>query len=282
AAFERRIIMRSALSAAEMARFRCDGLVVLPDQFSPAEVEALSEALERLRRRGRDLQQTGVRDGALYVMQPSSTGPSIHRVVWCGAAEPELAALGRDPRLLNPVGALLECTVVDQLINQAHFKDPQSGVEFPLHQDAWNRRYGTELWRDSSDDGAYIQLLLTIDPMTEDNGPLLYIPGSHRAGALLGDDRRARVDAIAANTPPRPIIAPPGALVLFGPFLVHGSAPNRSPQSRRVMVNGYARTGVNRRHYHGAAFGRRIKIDDSVEHSVAPVVLRDSSSQLRT
>ncbi|MEL7368665.1 MAG: phytanoyl-CoA dioxygenase family protein [Myxococcota bacterium] len=274
--------MKTALTTAEAARFRRDGILVLPDQFNADEIQALARALDRLRGRSVDLQQTDVRDGALFVMQPSAKGASIHRVVWCGAAEPALAALGHDPRILDRVGALLGSDRVDQLINQVHFKEPESGVEFPLHQDAWNRRYGTDLWRDASDDGGYIQVLLTVDPMTKNNGPLLYIPGSHRGGAILGDGRRARVDALAANTPPQPIEASPGSLVLFGPFLVHGSTANRSRSARRVLVNGYARTGVNRRRYHGAGMGQLRRVGRLNEHSSGHVVLSDSSSQLRT
>ena len=250
------------ISGEDHARFCREGLLVLPGQFDSAELMALTQALDRLRARAENMTVTAVQGGAQFVMKDTGDlgTPSVQRVVWCGAAETVLAALGQDPRILNRAAALLGTSTVDQLINQAHFKEPGDGVDFPLHQDAWNRRYGTDLWNDSFSDGSYVQVLLTVDSMTEENGPLLYVPGSHRLGPLLGADRRAQIDALVARTAPRPVIAEPGTLVFFGPFLIHGSSPNRSASPRRVVINGFARPGVNRRRYHGAGMGVRRQV----------------------
>ena len=272
------------LSPAEVAQFQEDGLLILPCQYSRAELDRLSEALDRLRDRGAQLTETADVGGARFVIEPTGTDgrPRIHRVVWCGATERALAALGEDERVLGRAAQLLGVREVDQLINQAHFKQPGDGVEFPLHQDAWNRRYGTDLWRDDSCDGAYVQVILTVDPMTESNGPLLYVPGSHRMGPVVGDDRKSRLEALAETHPPAPVIAPPGSLVFFGPFLVHGSTPNQSDRPRRIVVNGFARIGVNRRHYPGAGLGVRRRLPTAIEHPATTTVLPRGSPQFGT
>lgn len=261
--------MTVPLTPAEHAHFQREGLLVIPNQFSGEELDALRDDFQRLRRRADGLTATEERDGALFVVTPTSMAerPGVHRVVWCGAAEPGLAATGEDPRILGRAAQLLGASTVDQLVNQAHFKEPGDGVEFPLHQDAWNRRYGTDLWLDSGTDGSYVQVLLTIDRMTEANGPLLYVPGSHHRGPIMGDDRQARIDELARSIPPRAVVAEPGTLVFFGPFLVHGSTPNHSDRSRRVLINGFARRGVNRRVYHGAGRGVRRTVSPPNEHS---------------
>lgn len=247
------------LGAESRARYARDGFLVIPCAFSAPEVARAEAAFDRLCARGRTLPRTAEVDGATFVIAPSGPGREarLQRVVWCGAAEPLLGAIGLDPRVLGVALELLGEPSVDQLVNQAHPKAPLDGVEFPLHQDAWNRRVGTALWRDRSPDGGYVQALLTLDPMTDDRGPLLVVPGSHRLGPLLGVDREARLEAIVRAQPPVAITAPAGSLVFFGPFLVHGSAPNRGSGPRRVLVNGYARPGVNRRRYPGAGFGTR-------------------------
>lgn len=249
----------ATVSDAERARFLEEGVLVVRDAFGAGELEVLREAFEGLFARGARLDETADVDGARFVMAPTASGgrPAIQRVVWAGAAEPDLAAVGADPRLVDRACDLLGVDEVDQLINQAHIKRPHDGVCFPPHQDAWNRRHGTELWRDEVGDGSYVQCVLTVDDMREDNGPLTYVPGSHREGPILGEDREDRVAELCARTPLVPLVVPAGALIFFGPFLIHGSAPNVGETSRRILVDGYARPGVNRRRYPGAGLGVR-------------------------
>lgn len=257
-------VTEGSITPDEREGFERDGYLIRTAVFSQTEVAQLAAAFERLTRRADQIEVTTKVDGATFVLAPTGVGsaPRVQRVVWCGSAEPELLRPALDPRVLGPALDLLEAGSADQLVNQAHFKLPGDGVAFPLHQDAWNRRFGTALWRDRTPKG-YIQTLLTIDEMRTDNGPLVVIPGSHRHGALIGLDRQAKVETIAAQTPPQPILAPTGSLVFFGPCVVHGSAPNEGSKPRRVLVNGYARPGVNRRQYPGAGLGVRRSLPQS-------------------
>lgn len=248
---------RSRLDLARAA-LETDGYWVWPSAFAEAELHPAREAFARLERRAKAELTTFDGDGARFVLEPSAErAVALQRVVWCGGVEPELLTLGLDPRVLGLAMDLLGETEVDQLVNQAHFKRPRDGVGFPMHQDAWNRRWGSPLWLDRNPDGDYLQVLLTIDEMRFDNGPLLVAPASHRYGPLVGEKRRAQLDAVIRAHPPEAVVAPPGSLVFFGPFLVHGSEPNGGMHPRRVLVNGFARTGVNRRVYPGAGLGRR-------------------------
>lgn len=253
------------LTPDEKAAFEHAGYLVRKAAFDVEEVAALARAFDRLSDRARGLEATAQLDGATFVVGPTGprATPRVQRVVWCGAAEPLLLEAGMDRRALGPALDLLGTSAADHLVNQAHLKAPGDGVDFPLHQDAWNRRWGTALWRDRSFDGGYVQVLLTVDEMRADNGPLLVVPGSHGGGAILGLDRRARVEALAAQLKARPILAPPGSLVFFGPFLVHGSTPNESSAPRRALVNGFARPGVNRRSYPGAGLGFRRSLPEA-------------------
>lgn len=245
-----------SLSADEHARFREQGFLVREGAFGPEPLAEIEAAFERLRVRAQGLRCSGFVDGSHFVVTPGDP-ERIHRVVWCGAAEPALAAVGRDPRVLGPALELLGVSEADQLVNQAHFKQPHDGVSFPLHQDAWNRRHGTALWRDPAPDGGYVQVLLAVDAMTPDNGPLLAVPGSHRAGPIRALDRAERIAALEPHA--SALELEPGSLVFFGPFLVHGSRPNTGDRPRRALVNGYCRPGSNRRIYPGAGQGARRK-----------------------
>ena len=50
----------------------------------------------------------------------------------------------------------------------------------------------------------------------------------------------------------------PGDAVAFGPYVVHGSAPNEGAYARRTLLNGFALPGANRRVYPGCGVGEPV------------------------
>ena len=237
------------------------GFVVVPDSFSPAEVAEMRAAFERLERTARRLGSTRMHHGSRFVLEGAGGRQArIHRVVWCGAAEPVLSRFGRDRRLLEPAARLLGSATMNQLICQAHFKLPGDGVGFPWHQDSTHRRYGQEAaWRDANGRGSYVQTVIAIDDVNEDNGPLRFIPGSAKLGHLgLPDDGR-----LPEGLDPSRAVAPTmkaGSMLLFGPYTLHASAPNQSSRPRRTFINGFAYPGANSRVYPGQGAGRLLRL----------------------
>ncbi len=253
------------------------GFVTLRKLFGPGELAPIRRAFDRLRgdaeRLAHDLEPSPAGDrspnagsespamimhrGSQFVMDTSPH--RIRRVVWCGAAEPVLALIGADPRLLGPVSQLLGSRSMDHLINQAHFKSPGDGVAFPWHQDSTHRRYGTPQWRDPNGRGSYVQTVIAVDEVTRDNGPLSFIPGSCTRGHLdLAGDGSLPPEFDPA-TAVRPELQP-GDVVLFGPYTIHGSEPNESDRPRRALINGYAYPGANSRTYPGKGSGRSLSL----------------------
>jgi ectoine hydroxylase-related dioxygenase (phytanoyl-CoA dioxygenase family) len=156
----------------------------------------------------------------------------------------------------------------EQLLCQAHFKMPGDGVSFDWHQDIQHRDKGLGTWRDLNGRGSYVQTLLAVDDMRADNGPLQFVPqdavrtdargrlsdASFNYGTPMGAGGSDIVDASRAET----IIGEAGAVILFGPYAVHGSTANHSLAPRRVLINGYAHPGANGRVYPGVGSGRRL------------------------
>jgi ectoine hydroxylase-related dioxygenase (phytanoyl-CoA dioxygenase family) len=180
----------------------------------------------------------------------------IERIVWCGAAEPELAALGRDGRLLRVAAQILDSPLMSQLINQAHFKLPGDELEFPWHQDSTHRRYGQE-WTDVNGRGSYVQTVVAVDDMTESNGPLEFLPGSCRWGHLGLPEGQLPAGADLEDVVT--VTMPAGSVALFGPYTFHRSQPNRSSEPRRAFVNGFASPEANRRVYPGCGTGSPVE-----------------------
>ena len=250
------------LTQAQISEYFAAGYLVLKRTFSPADVAVLVEGFERLEERATRLQEAAVVDGASFVIERRAGGKlRIERIVWCGAAEPELLRLGHQRSVVIPVAELLGGPELDQLINQAHIKNPGDGTTFHFHQDSYHRRYGTELFTDVNGRGSFVQTLTAIDPMSAENGGLWVVPGSHLGGHIPTTDGRLPPDSFDAGLAV-PLTLDAGDTVMFGPFTVHGSGLNSGATPRRILINGFACSGANRRVYPGCGTGLRLKAWD--------------------
>ena len=247
------------LSAGEKRAFEDHGFIVLRGLFDAGEMAAARAAFERLFATAQTLRETGDHDGAFFVLSPPKDGMVVvQRVVWAGGSERVLLDLGEDPRLVQPALELLGTPACEQLLSQAHFKMPNDGVAFDWHQDIQHRDKGNGTWRDVTGRGSYVQTILLVDDMTEENGPLEFAPMDavhlDAEGRLV---REAPVDSSRAVS----VTGRAGDVLLFGPYAVHGSTPNTSNKPRRVLINGYAAPGANKRFYPGRGACRVLPLE---------------------
>ncbi len=252
------------LSEEQIDAFFEIGFVIVPDVFTPTEIEEMRAGFDRLLEMAYSLSEAGIHKGSDFAIDRLESGRIIiQRISWCGAAEPVLLAYGKDHRLLRMASQLLGSNEMNQLINQAHFKIPGDNVAFPWHQDSEHRGYGKPWWKDVNGRGSFVQQAIAIDDITEENGPLKFIPGSCKWGHL-GLLRRSEEECRAIVNPSDAItgIMKAGSVALFNPYIIHGSEPNRSQKPRRVFINGYAYPGANSRTYPGRGAGRLLKITD--------------------
>ena len=239
-----------ALDPDDVRTFHAGGFFVQRGLFGADEVASVRAALERLYATAQTLTATGDHDGAFFALgMPPGGGPVVvQRVVWAGGAEPSLLRLGEDPRLLAPALELLGTRTCEQLLCQAHYKMPNDGVAFDWHQDIQHRDKGNDTWRDVTGRGSYVQTILLVDDMTETNGPLEFLPA--QAVTLDGAGRLVR-DLPMETSRAVSVTGRAGDVLFFGPYAVHGSTPNVSTLPRRVLINGFAAPGANKRFYPG-------------------------------
>lgn len=241
------------LSQSQIDAFFRDGFFTLKKVFNAQEIKEMGSALDRITEVAKTIKTTTIVKGTQFVVE----GDRIDRVVWVGAIEPMLLKYSEHKKLLEPVSELLESKTMDQLICQYHPKLPGDNVSFDWHQDSSHRRYGTADWSDVNGKGSYVQTLIAIDPVTSDNGPVCFVPGSG-SGHLVSPT--GRLEDIVDVSKAIPLLMEPGDVAFFGPYVVHGSTPNRSNISRRVFINGYASPGANKRKYPGEGSGRTLTI----------------------
>ena len=166
------------------------------------------------------LSEPGIHNGSDFAIERKESGQVIiHRISWCGAAEPVLLAYGKDHRLLGMASQLLGSDEMNQLINQAHFKIPGDNVAFPWHQDSEHRGYGKPWWKDVNGRGSFVQQAIAIDDVTEESGPLKFIPKSCKLGHL-GLLSRSEEEYPALFNPDDAItgIMKAGSVALFNPL----------------------------------------------------------------
>ena len=156
--------------------------------------------------------------------------------------------LSRHPRLVEPLRQLFgEDVYVHQF--KINAKAPFEGELWQWHQD-----YGTWARDDGMPEARAMNIAVFLDEVMAVNGPLMFIPKSHKAGTLaaghdttttsyplwtLDNATVARLVREAEPTDGGPgIVAPtgkPGSVMMFHGNLVHASPPNMTPYPRKIV-----------------------------------------------
>ncbi|MER5554700.1 phytanoyl-CoA dioxygenase family protein [Streptomyces sp. NPDC002793] len=227
------------LTPGQVNAYRDRGFVVLRALFDAEEVESLRTAFER------DARAPGPH-------RVREDGTDELRAVYAShQRQPAFASLIRSPRLLGPARQLVgpELYMYQFKINS---KPAFSGGGWSWHQDfmAWQAA-------DHLPEPRLLNVALFLDDATEYNGPVVFLPGSHRRGAaggrsgsgtaLSGDHvdpdeialGRDEMRELVARHGMESAKGPAGSVVLFHPEVVHGSATNMSPLPRRLLIATY-------------------------------------------
>jgi ectoine hydroxylase-related dioxygenase (phytanoyl-CoA dioxygenase family) len=253
------------LSSDEIHDYFEIGWIVRRALFRADEVARMRACFDELEEIAGELPETGLHRGAHFVLGEKDGRRVVRRIVWAGGCQRYLLAIGNDERLTVPGAQLLRSNAMDHLLNQAHFKRPRDGVVFDWHQDIQHRDKGEGTWTDVNGCGSFVQTVIVLDEMTPDSGPLRFIPGSSKWGRVDFGDSAGDYPLQATKRPPQlreedavTIAAQAGDTLFFGPYTVHASFENTSDRYRRVLINGYASPGANRRVYPGDGAGRRL------------------------
>jgi ectoine hydroxylase len=151
---------------------------------------------------------------------------------------PVFARLARHPRMVDPVMQLFgESVYMHQF--KINGKAAFDGDVWQWHQD-----YGTWKNDDLMPTERAMNVAIFLDEVNEFNGPLMFIPGSHRKGVLdaehdvtttsyplwvINHETVAKLVARGGIVAPK---GPAGSMLLFHSCLVHGSGANLSPWNR--------------------------------------------------
>ena len=214
------------LTREQLEQFDRDGYLFFPSLFTPQEIAVLTDevpALYAQRRPGNVREKTG---------DVVRTNFAAHMY------SAPFARLARHPRMVQPVTQLFgEDVYMHQF--KINGKAAFDGDVWQWHQD-----YGT--WRadDQMPEARAMNVAIFLDEVNEFNGPLMFIPGSHKLGVLDADHDTSTTSyplwvinskTITALVERGGIVAPKGpagSMILFHGCLVHASTSNLSPWNR--------------------------------------------------
>jgi hypothetical protein len=221
-----------------------NGFVRIPAVFPRSEVAELARCFDEILTLGSGLTEVTKRGLAEFRVVPIHGKPTLKFAKWAASLHEGLNRFRTSPRLLEIVMTLLGPDLV-QITNQMHYKNPGDGVSFQMHQDCTFRKPDAA-YRDLARN--FLQSAIAVDPSTIENGCLQFVPTSHKEGRALleggyeGWDANESNRAVLARLPAAVNgLMDPGDVILWSPYTIHGSQPNRSPIPRRVYINGFAR-----------------------------------------
>jgi len=220
------------IDADALARYRRDGFIVVEGLLDDVTRQRMKQALAELIEKSRGVSQ----HDDTFDLEPSHSvqHPRVRRIKKPHVVHPVFSEFMRSPRLLAVLSALLGPSGVRLHGSKLNLKAPEIGSSVEWHQD-W------AFYPHTNDDILAVGVLL--DAATPENGPLMVLPGTHRGptfdhhgsdGLFCGamDPLRDRLDY--DNAPQ--LLGPAGSCSFHHVRAVHGSAQNRSNQSRNLLL----------------------------------------------
>lgn len=214
------------LVQSQLEQFEREGYLFFPSLFARDEVGVLTDEVPALYAQRRP---ENVRE---------KSGDAVRTNFAAHLYSAPFARLARHPRMVEPVKQIF-----GEDVYMHQFKvNGKMAFDGDLWQ--WHQDYGTWQRDDDMPEARAMNVAIFLDEVNEFNGPLMFIPGSHRAGVLVaGHDTSTTsyplwtIDhgTIAALVARGGIVAPKGpagSMILFHGCLVHASTANLSPWNR--------------------------------------------------
>jgi ectoine hydroxylase len=214
------------LSPEQIDRFEREGYLFFPELFSLEEVAVLKAEVPRLYAQHRP---ENVREKGSDAVR---TNFAAHLYSY------PFAKLARHPRMVAPVMQIYG----DDLYMHQFKINGKMAFDGDVWQ--WHQDYGTWKNDDLMPEPRAMNVAIFLDEVNEFNGPLMFIPGSHRLGVLDAEHDTSTTsyplwtinhDTIEKLVERGGIVAPKGpagSMILFHSCLVHASTSNLSPWNR--------------------------------------------------
>ena len=215
-----------------LREYQHNGLITFSTIFDDREISALKSELKRILELDSPYHLKAESGEFLGTTVMHKTSALYDRLV-------------RDERLIKPAEAILGGPVYAHQY-KVILKQPFGELSLPWHQD-----FGPWFHHDGMPQPKALSFGIFLDEVTEFNGPIVYIPGSHHQGLIeyeiLDVPGTTPIpslsnDTVASLVDSNGLVLPkgePGSMTLFHCCTAHASGPNLSPYHRRMIYVSY-------------------------------------------
>jgi ectoine hydroxylase len=216
------------LTEDQQQEFDRNGYLILPSLFSAEEVALLQAQLPHL----------FSEDNPANIREKD--GGAVRTAMGLHQRNPIFYKLSRHPRLVNPARQLLGSAL--------YIQQSKVNVKAAFEGETWQWHY--DFATHHRDDGVPRPLALNVhvflDEVNEFNGPLYFVPGSHKHGPSdtfhdisstsypLWVVEEETVSRLVSDTGIVSATGPAGTVLIFGDLMIHGSPNNMSPWDRSI------------------------------------------------
>jgi len=222
------------LTAEQIETFNTDGYLSVDSVLSLEELDELRRVTGEFVEQSRNVTE----NDATFDLEPGHTAesPQLRRIIRPVSKHPVYEKFVHHEDILDIVESLLGPNLRYHN-NKMNMKNPGHGSAVEWHQD-W------AFYPHTNDD--LLEVGIALDDMTEENGALMVIPGSHKDkvwdhhqdGLFVGavtDPTFQPEDAVS-------VTVKAGGITLHHVRMVHGSKPNESDKPRRMFFIGFYAT----------------------------------------
>lgn len=221
----------TGLTQEQIDLYHTEGYLALSGVFSPDRIAELSAVTDQFVEKSREVTESG----DVFDVEEGHTAerPRLRRLRHPYQQHEAYNRAMRDERVMRVITQLIGDNVRYQG-GKLNIKPPEVGSAFEWHQD-WG------FFPHTNDD--LLAVGIALEDVLLENGCLMVVPRTHKDpiydhaqdGVFVGAVDPTGLDDVAV-----PLVLPAGSMSVHHVRLLHGSAPNRSLRSRRLLLFEYA------------------------------------------
>ena len=205
------------------------GVIVIPNVFTASECD-------RIRQEAYSVTDEAIKSAG-YPHVPSEQAYNKKSLIFFPALANEYLNSVRTDNVMVEIVRTFIGDNVRQINNQVYFREAGDQDEFAWHQDIIFREpkiFGNDVVDD------YFQTIIAVDDITEDNGAIEFIEGSHKTMNISKPSNLRKFER--GDLKGKKYTATKGSVLIWSVMIVHGSEPNHSNSNRMTYMNGFCRT----------------------------------------